>query len=199
MKRQLLKERNPFFVSAGPGKLCVCLWCAYFVRSLCARFAWQQQQHLHIYYLFMCGCVCVCFCVSAFMPCINVTMHHLCHLLSAHKCKIWVLLTQRLCPNRRAPPPSPESHALWPSNFVALSVYLLSLPTAHTHKLPHTRVYRNRIAQPKLRLSVSRPTFSLLPVLANEFLWPPGRCYINTSSWAKKAVNAICPVDFVTL
>lgn len=136
MKRQLLKERNPFFVSAGPDKLCVCLWCAYFVRSLCARFAWQQQQHLHIYYLFMCGCVCVCvcFCVSAFMPCINVTMHHLCHLLSAHKCKIWVLLTQRLCPNRRAPPPSPESHALWPSNFVALSVYLLSLPTAHTHR-----------------------------------------------------------------
>lgn len=48
-----------------------------------------------------------------------------------------------------------QSHALWPTNFVAESVYLLSLPSAHnTHKLPHTPVYRNRIAQPKLRLSV---------------------------------------------
>lgn len=149
--------------------------CACGALTLCAHCAHASLGSSSSIYIFIiclcagvCACVCVCFCVSAFMPCINVTMHHLCHLLSAHKCKIWVLLTQRLCPNRRAPPP--ESHALWPSNFVALSVYLLSLPTTHTQKLPHTRVYRNRIAQPKLRLSVSRATFSLLPVLANEFL-----------------------------
>lgn len=146
------------------------------MRSLCARFAWQQQQHLHIYYLFMCGCVCVCvcFCVSAFMPCINVTMHHLCHLLSAHKCKIWVLLTQRLCPNRRASPPSPRATPFGLVTLLpCLSTFCLCpqhTTHTHTHKLPHTRVYRNRIAQPKLRLSVSRPTFTLLPVLANEFL-----------------------------
>lgn len=95
----------------------------------------------------VCVCVCVCFCVSAFMPCINVTMHHLCHLLSAHKCKIRVLLTQRLCPNRRATPfglvtllPRLSTFCLCPQH------------TTHTHKLPHTRVYRNRIALPKLRL-----------------------------------------------
>lgn len=106
------------------------LLCALTVRTLRLAAAAASTYLLSVYVRV---CVCVCFCVSAFMPCINVTMHHLCHLLSAHKCKIWVLLTQRLCPNRRAPPP--ESHALWPSNFVALSVYLLSLPTAHTNYL----------------------------------------------------------------
>lgn len=129
---------NPFFCFPF-GQLCA-------VRLLCALTVCTLRLAASTYLLSVYVCVCAGMCVPAFMPCINVTMHHLCHLLSTHKCKIWVLLTQRLCPS------SSPGHALWPT--------FLSLHT-HRHKFPHTPGYRNRNVPAQLRLSfcLSRPNF----------------------------------------
>lgn len=140
------------------------LLCALTVRTL--RLAAAAAASTYLLSVYVRVCVCVFFCVSAFMPCINVTMHHLCHLLSAHKCKIWVLLTQRLCPDRRAPRATPSGPV---TLLPCLSTFCLCPQhTTHTNylTLPLTEIESHSASCGRL----SRPTFSLLPVLANEFL-----------------------------
>lgn len=185
------RESESFFLLSLRATLCGAL-------TLCAHCVHDSLGSIYIFII--CLCVCVCAGVPAFMPCINVTMHHLCHLLSTHKCKIWVLLTQRLCPS------SSPGHALWPT--------FLSLHT-HRHKLPHTPGYRNRNVPAQLRLSfcLSRPNFFFfffcccLCWLMNFYSRPAdvilihlaGRKKGYSHSQSQLAANAIYLVDFVTL
>lgn len=149
--------------------MCICACGALTLCAHCAHASLgSSSSSIYIFIICLCAgvCVCVFFCVSAFMPCINVTMHHLCHLLSAHKCKIWVLLTQRLCPDRRAPRATPSGPV---TLLPCLSTFCLCPQhTTHTNylTLPLTEIESHSASCGRL----SSPTFSLLPVLANEFL-----------------------------